>query len=85
MKCSEATSGIFCYNLLAETLIVFGLITNYLMERVLSFMNFVLTEKSEHRFYIQNQHEHCFGEESGQKTPVHLTFCVNFSLKTQMA
>lgn len=52
MKCSEATSGIFCYNLLAETLIVFGLITNYLMERVLSFVNFVLTEKSEHGFYI---------------------------------
>lgn len=52
MKCSEATSGIFCYNLLAETSIVFGLITNYLMERVLSFVNFVLTEKSEHGVYI---------------------------------
>lgn len=52
LKCSEAISGIFCYNLLAETLIVFGLIANYLVERVLSFVNFVLTEKSEHRFYI---------------------------------
>lgn len=29
--------------------------------------------------------QHCSGEESGQKTPVQLMFCVNFSLKTQTA
>lgn len=40
-------------------------------------------EKSEPRFYLSNQHEHCSGEGSGQKSPVQLMFCVNFSLRTQ--
>lgn len=45
-------SGIFDYNLLVETLIVFGLIANYLVERVLPFVTFVLTENSGFTFKI---------------------------------
>lgn len=50
MKCNEAISGIFCYNLLAETLIVFGLIANYLVERIISFVKFVLQKSQNTSF-----------------------------------
>lgn len=51
MKCNEAISDVYYYNLLAETLAVFGLIAYYLMERLFSsIVNFFLTEKSKHSF-----------------------------------
>lgn len=50
MKCNEAISDIYYYNLLAETLTVFGLIAYYLLERPFSSIVFFLTEKAEDSF-----------------------------------
>lgn len=51
MKCNEAISDVYYYNLLAETLAVFGLIAYYVMERLFSSIDyFFLTEKSKHSF-----------------------------------
>lgn len=51
MKCNEAISDVYYYNLLAETLAVFGLIAYNVMERLFSSIDyFFLTEKSKHSF-----------------------------------
>lgn len=49
---NEVIFGIFCYNLLVETLILFGIIANYFVRRVLSSVSSVLTGKAKHRLYM---------------------------------
>lgn len=80
---NEVIFGIFCYNLLVETLILFGIIANYFVRRVLSSVSSVLTGKAKHRLYMWNVYGHCSGAECWHKTPVQFMFCVNCSFSTQ--